>query len=210
MQPPNSKRIPRHSAILLSLLSIVTTSAQTDPELPAETLHWDLTALEQDSGAVWSTATFQTLRGALYHLQSSPNLGEWQSVNSFYAIGSELQIALFESEPATVPLGGGNPPEPAEVIPFVSFMIRASADGTQTIVTWPSVSPDSEASPSVSALISAPPCRGMVLHAHLRRSTWGLLFLSRQPQPIRRPFLHGDSSQPYIPRRSSRPHRAFQ
>ena len=44
---------------------------------PEETLTWALEDYEDETGAFWTTARFETLRGALYTLQSSPSLEDW-------------------------------------------------------------------------------------------------------------------------------------
>lgn len=112
--------------LLLLLFFQLVVCSQESPPLPSERLAWDLSAWEQDTGSEWLTAQFSTLPGALYTLQSSADLENWASLNSFYALGSELNLALFESVAAPVPLGGGPSVTPPEAMTSVSFMLRPS------------------------------------------------------------------------------------
>ena len=80
--------------------------AQTDNSTPSETLTWNLEDYEDERGEVWTTARFETLRGALYTLQSSPDLDSWIPLQSFYALSSELHLALFSQTPSVGNLDG--------------------------------------------------------------------------------------------------------
>ena len=95
----NLKRI---ASIVLGLvffsLSLV---AQSETE-PNETLTWSLEDFEDETGVLWTTARFETLRGAQYILQSSPDLDSWTPEQSFYALDRELHLALFQNTPPEI------------------------------------------------------------------------------------------------------------
>ena len=116
---------------------------------PVERLTWNLSEFEDESGAKWSTARFQTIKGALYTLASSPELETWTPVNSFYALGSELNLALFELEAVSqdtsneidTPEIDDTDDEPATEILTASLQLRPLADEAGTAVTWRSLDP---------------------------------------------------------------------
>ncbi|MBK1832480.1 hypothetical protein [Roseibacillus ishigakijimensis] len=102
-------------------------------------MHWELAEEGQADGSVWTTAAFDTVRGASYTLQASGDLRDWSPLQSFYAMGQRLELALFEREAApSSPPGGGAPALPPEPFVSVSFQLQA-IDDWNIAVTWPSL-----------------------------------------------------------------------
>ncbi|MEM9081709.1 MAG: hypothetical protein AAGC74_13580, partial [Verrucomicrobiota bacterium] len=108
---------------------------------PAETLTWDLSDHQTDTGAIWTTAQFSTLPGARYTLASSPDLQTWSPLQSFYALGDHLHLALFEHTPP--PADPNAPPpeqtDPADLPTSASLILKPTADGTAIAVSWPTL-----------------------------------------------------------------------
>ena len=64
-------------------------------------LVWDVGEYEDEiTGASWTTTNFPTIPGALYTLNSNPDLEQWTPINSFDALGDQLHLALFENNPS--------------------------------------------------------------------------------------------------------------
>lgn len=116
-----------------------------DIELPAEELTWNIEDYVDGSGSTWTTARFETLRGARYHLQSSPDLESWAQLQSFYALGEELHLALFEKLPGeSSSTESGELPQTTESPTPVSFYFNSYYTGSGvTGVTWSSLSESS-------------------------------------------------------------------
>lgn len=136
----SSKKIMKLFAIFFWFLAPALFSQTVPQPDPDEALVWNMAEYEADTGAQWKTVRFPTLPGALYTLTSSPDLENWQAVQSFYALGDELELALFEQVPAPVTNSGGEnqePPEEVEPIKHFQFLLSPlSGGGIQ--VTWTS------------------------------------------------------------------------
>ena len=113
-------------------------------EEPVEALVWDLEDFVSDDGKSWTTASFPTLPGALYTLTSGPVLESWTAVNSFYALGNQLHLALFENNPTPVEFEEELVGEPVEQQPaqVASLQLRPLASGSGTAAIWRSLEPD--------------------------------------------------------------------
>ena len=114
---------------------------------PEETLTWALEDYEDETGVFWTTARFETIRGALYTLQSSPSLEDWTNLQSFYALDHELHLALFQRtapEPINEGTGTQDPPEAVDPPTSVSVHLQAIGEEGRAMVTWHSVAPDPE------------------------------------------------------------------
>ena len=146
----NSLRFDKPSIVLKMVLRVF---AQL-PEEPAEVLVWNLEDYQDETGATWVTATFPAIPDALYNLTSSSDLVTWETINSFYALGSELDVALFEKAPSPESEAEqSTDTETSEVDPVTiysaSLKLRPLAEGSGTLVIWPSLEPADEAQPSL-------------------------------------------------------------
>jgi len=128
---------------LLVLIALAFPLLGQEPSIPVEELTWDIEDYVDDGDSTWTTARFETLRGAIYTLQSSPTLETWAPLQSFYALGEELHLTLFENAPPeeSAPLDTGELVV-AESRISISFHLVSTPDQTGTVVRWHSIDSD--------------------------------------------------------------------
>lgn len=113
--------------------------AAGDSGPPLEDLLWDYGEFTVDTGAIWRTIRFPTIPGMLYELQVSPDLLDWQPVESFYGLGHEVELALFETQPPPDAPQEDPPAVPPEAPVCVTFCVQPPLSGGNLVLAWRSL-----------------------------------------------------------------------
>jgi hypothetical protein len=116
--------------------------------------------------SIQRTLVFKSTAGVLYTVETSNNLTDWNTEETFYGLGHDVLVPMYEYTPPPPPPPGTPPAELPPRPLFASLTLRREASpGTGTIVSWRSLE---GGAPIITRIDTAlhPDWENQILHTH--------------------------------------------
>jgi hypothetical protein len=116
--------------------------------------------------SIQRTLVFKSTAGVLYTVETSDNLTDWTTEETFYGLGYDVLVPMYEYTPPPPPPPGTPPAELPPRPQFASLTLRREASpGTGTIVSWRSLD---GGTPIITRVETAlhPDWENQILHTH--------------------------------------------
>jgi hypothetical protein len=148
--------------LLLGLSTFALAQPEGDDLLPAR---W-FENIPATDDSIQRTLVFKSTAGVLYTVETSNNLTDWNTEETFYGLGHDVLVPMYEYTPPPPPPPGTPPAELPPRPLFASLTLRREASpGTGTIVSWRSLE---GGAPIITRIDTAlhPDWENQILHTH--------------------------------------------